>query len=216
VLPAALLAALLVQATGAAEKPQATAPDATPLAVGEDVYRGTLRITVGYWGYSCPYRGDLTLRFQKTRTYTMPVRVIRNPPAGVGVVRERNPFNFLISADPLREGGITLASATVTADPSDGDLTLFEYWRSTLQGSSIAGWLVRSWRQAGLALNVFSTDRLIVPCRPELGTLPKTFQTIKEGARLTGTFTDRRVELTVTGQTFDRERRFTARITASR
>lgn len=207
-LPAALLAALLVQATGAA---------GTPLGAAEDDYRGTLSITVQYWGPRCPLSvtGPNRLRLQKTRTYRMPVLFARNPPAAVGVVRERNPFNFVISADPRREGAMTLASATVTADPIVGQ-TLYEYWRFTLRGSSVSGRLVRSYRETGLAHNLFTTTRVLIPCRPELGDDLNRFQTVKEGARLTGTFTERRVQLTVTGQTFDRRNRFTAQITAGR
>jgi hypothetical protein len=63
---------------------------------------------------------------------------------------------------------------------------------------------------------VFPTDRLIVPCRPDLGILPRTIQTIDEGAQLSGTIDDERAELTIEGQTFDKERRFTARVTATR
>lgn len=203
-----MLAASIVQVMGAS---------GSPFQTGEATYRGTLRIKVAYWGPNCPL--NLTrnpLRLQKTRSYRMPVAVIRNPRASVGVVVERNPFNFVISTGPqLREAGIMLASATVTNDPFVG-LTLYEYWRSSLRGARIAGRLARSFRQTGLALNAFFTDKPLVPCRPELGTRPMFPETIKEGARLTGTFTDRRVDLTVTGQTFDLQRRFTARITASR
>lgn len=204
----ALLVVLLVPSSGAA---------GSPLATGEDVYKGTLRITVAYWGPKCPLKlTENPLRLQKTRTYRMPVVVTRNPRARVGVVEERNPFNFGIATGrPLREGGITLSSATVVNDPFVG-LTLYEYWRSSLRGTALTGRLARSFRESGLTLNVLFTDELIVPCRPELGMRRKFPEPIKEGARLTGTFSDRRVELTVTGQTANRERRFTARITATR
>jgi hypothetical protein len=188
---------------------------ATSSRAGETVYRGTLRIAVGYYGYDCKLR-DTMLHRQGARTYRMPVRVILNPPASVGSVREGNPFNLVVSADPGNEAGITLVSATVSADPRDGRRTLFAYWKITRRGSRLDGRLTQSWRQAGLALNLFPTDRLIVPCRPDLGVLPRSFQTIAEGATLTGSLTDHRVDLTVKGQTFDRERRFTARISATR
>ena len=82
--------------------------------------------------------------------------------------------------------------------------------------SNLTGRLAHSWRRAGIAANVFPTDRLVVPCRPDLGLIPRTIQTMDEGARLKGSITDSRADLTITGQTFDHERRFTARITATR
>jgi hypothetical protein len=100
-------------------------------------------------------------------------------------------------------------------DP-EGKPILFEDWRMNAQASSIQGQLVQSWRRAGIAANVFPTDRLVVPCRPDLGLIPKSIQTINEGARLTGTITDERAEVTVTGQTFDLERRFMAQVIATR
>lgn len=179
-----------------------------------------MRITVQYWGPKCPLRLTRNpLRLEKTRTYRMPVVVSRNPRAREGGASEQNPFNFVISTSPpLRESGFTLTSATVTTDFA-GQQALWEFWSASLRGSSFTGRLVRSHRAAGaplMVLNALTTDRLLVPCNPGLGTQPKTFQSLKEGARLTGTFTDRRVDLTLVGQTFDRRNRFTARISASR
>ena len=181
----------------------------------EEVYRGTMSIDVVYLGYDCQLR-DLDLHEYGTRTYEMPVQVVRNDPAAAEEVRESSPFNLVVSTDPGNEAGITLVSATVAPDARDGKPILFEYWRISGDGSSLDGELVQSWRRAGLAANVFPTDRLIVPCRPDLGILPRTIQTIDEGARLTGSIDDEQAELTVEGQTFDHERRFTARITATR
>jgi hypothetical protein len=200
----AVLAALPLQATG---------------ATGQDVYRGTLRITVAYWEPKCPVSlnpNENRLRLQKKRTYRMPIVVVRNSRASADGVQERNPFNFAIfTSPPLREASVDVTSATVSNDPIAG-FVLYEYWRSSLTGTKLTGRLARSHRESGIAANLFYTDRLMIPCRPQLGTRPTVPETIKEGARLAGTFTDRRVALTVTGQTLDRQRRFTARISASR
>jgi hypothetical protein len=181
----------------------------------QDTYRGTMAITVGYHGYDCQLR-DLDLHLLGTRTYRMPVQVIRGARAGAEGLSESGPYNLIVSADPGTEAGITLVSATVVPDARDGDPILFEYWKLTGTGTRISGELVNSWRRAGIAANVFATDRLLVPCRPDLGIIPKTIQTINEGARLSGTITDGRAVLTIKGQTFDKERRFTARVVASR
>jgi hypothetical protein len=180
----------------------------------EDVYQGTLRIKVDYYGYDCQLR-DLDLHRQGSRTYEMPVEVVRGPPAVAEGIRESGPYNLVVSANPGNEAGITTVSATVAPDPN-GAPVLFEYWKTNVQGSDIQAELVNSWRRAGLAANVFPTDRLVVPCRPELGLIPKSIQTINEGARLKGSITDEQVDLTITGETFDKERRFVAEVTATR
>jgi hypothetical protein len=181
----------------------------------EVVYQGALRITVAYYGYDCGLR-DLDLHHLGTKTYRMSVKVVRGPRAAAGSIRESGPFNLVVSADPGNEAGITIVSATVVSDPRDGKPILFEYWKVSRDGSRLQGTLVNSWRRAGLAANVFPTDRLIVPCRPDLGLIPRSIQTIDEGARLSGTITDDRAELTIVGRTFDKERRFTARVSATR
>ena len=182
---------------------------------GEASYRGALRITVGYYGYDCQLR-DLDLHLLGTRTYRMPVRVVVGDRAVAEDVGESSPFNLIVQADPSNEAAITIVTATVVPDARDGSPILFEYWKVRSSGTRIDGQLVNSWRRAGIAANVFSTDRLVVPCRPDLGLIPRTTQTINEGARLTGTVTDSAVNLTIRGQTFDKERRFTARISATR
>jgi hypothetical protein len=183
-------------------------------ATSEDVYEGTLRISVAYYGYDCQLR-DLDLHRQGERTYRMPVEVVRGAAAQAEGVSESSPFNLVVSANPGNEAGITTVSATVATDPN-GNLTLFEYWSMNVQGSHVQGELVNSWRRAGLAANVFPTDRLVVPCRPDLGVIPKSIQTINEGAQMRGTITDEQVELEIRGETFDKERRFVAEVTATR
>jgi hypothetical protein len=181
---------------------------------GEDVYQGTLSISVDYYGYDCQLR-DLDLHPLGNRVYEMPVQVVRGPAAEAEGIRESSPYNLVVSANPGNEAGITTVSATVATD-FNGNPVLFEYWKMDVEGSNVQGELVNSWRQAGLAANVFPTDRLVVPCQPEQGIIPKSIQTIEEGARIEGSISDQRAELTITGQTFDHERRFTARVTAER
>jgi hypothetical protein len=213
---------ITVTTAGTEERPSASRRARSPVAqqyatanrARETVYRGTLAITVRYYGYDCRLR-DLDLHLQGTRTYRMPVRVVRGAPATAEGVRESSPYNLIVSASPGNEAGITIVSATVAPDARDGKPILFEYWRMT-GGSRLRGTLVNSWRRAGLAANVFPTDRLVVPCRPDLGLIPKTLQTIDEGAKLTATITDSRADVTITGRTFDHERVFVARVAATR
>jgi hypothetical protein len=180
----------------------------------EAVYEGTLSIDVDYYGYDCQLQ-DTDLHLEASRTYEMPVQVIRGAPAEAGGLRESSPFNLIIGADPGNEAGLGTVSATVATAP-DGTPVLFEYWRMNVQGASVDAELTNSWRQAGLVLNIFPTDTLIVPCRPELGMIPGSIQPIEEGARMSGTITDEQVELTISGQTTNHERRFEGRVTASR
>lgn len=201
----------------------ASAPDpsSSPIArqfsssdTGEDVYDGTLTIDVDYYGYDCQLR-DTELHLEGSRRYEMPVQVIRGTPAEAEGIRESSPYNLLVGASPGNEAGITTLSATVATTPS-GEPVLFEYWRMSVQGSAVQGELVNSWRQAGVVANLFPTDRLIVPCRPELGIIPRSIQPIEEGARIDGSITDDRAELEITGQTTDHERRFVAHVSAAR
>lgn len=183
-------------------------------ATDEDVYQGTLSISVDYYGYDCQLH-DLDLHLLGSRTYEMPVQVVRGAAAEAEGIRESSPYNLIVSANPGNEAGITTVSAIVATDPN-GNPVLFEYWKTDVRGSSIKGQLVNSWRRVGLAANVFPTDRLVVPCQPELGIIPKSIQTIEEGAQIEGSITDDRAELTIQGQTFDHERRFVARVSAAR
>jgi hypothetical protein len=61
---------------------------------------------------------------------------------------------------------------------------------------------------------VFVTDRPPGQCSSII--IPKKLEPISQGARLTGTLTSRRAVLTVTGHAANKERRFTAHITATR
>jgi hypothetical protein len=209
-------ASVTADGTAAAPDPSSS-PIARQFSSGEtdgDVYDGTLTIDVDYYGYDCGL-ADLELHLEGSRRYEMPVQVIRGPPAEAEGIRESSPYNLIVSANPGNEAGITTVSATVATTPTNRPV-LFEYWRMTVQGSAVQGELVNSWRQAGVVANLFPTDRLLVPCRPELGIIPRSIQPIEEGARLDGSITDDRADLEITGQTLDHERRFTAHVSATR
>jgi hypothetical protein len=176
-----------------------------------------MTIDVAYYGYDCstfPNITDTDLHHLEDRSFRMPVEVIRGPRSSVGRSQERSPFNLSVGADIGNEAGIQLLSATTAPDERDGKFVLFEYWRITQRGSRLEGRFVEGWRLAGLGANVFPTTRLNVPCLPHLGWSPLTLQPIAEGAELTGTVTDSSFDLTVVGQTLDKERVFRARIKA--
>jgi len=232
----AFAAAFLTSACGAGEEGETTSedaasgavrvpawsPDQAPSPVAERfsdsaasvTYDGTLTIGVDYYSLDCQFR-DADLHLIGSRTYEMPVQVVRGPPAEAEGIRESSPFNLIVGANPGNEAGITTISATVATD-FRGAPVLFEYWKIDVQGSAIQGELTNGWRQAGLSANIFPTVRPIDPCHPELGVFPMSLEAIEEGARLEGSINDDRADLTITGQILDHTRRFVARVAATR
>lgn len=175
-------------------------------------YAGTMQLEIAYYDYCQTYDGNLG--YAGSAEYGMEVEVFIGPPAEHEGVRERSPFNLLVGSETGREGTIQLWSAQVLTDVSDSDSVLFDYWDISRQGDEVSGVLTDRW--AGLPpYNYIEGSQLLVPCRPELGTLVQR-DSIAEGTELTGTVTADRVELEVVAQSLDRESRFRAVIEADR
>lgn len=168
-------------------------------------YQGTMQIEIAYYDYC--QTSDLTLAYAGSGTYEMPVEVYVNPPAAVSGLTERSPFNLIVSSELGQEGSILLVSGTVVTDPRDGRSALFDYWNIDQSGDDFSGVLTDRW--PGVAYNQISSTSLLVPCRPELGTLAST-DTIAEGAQLAGRFTDDGLQIEILAQSYDTELRFHA------
>jgi hypothetical protein len=178
----------------------------------ESDYSGTMSIEIAYYDYCQTYDGNLG--FAGSAEYKMAAEVFIQPPAEERGVRERSPFNLLVGSETGVEGTIQLWSAQLLTDTRDGRSALFDYWDISQQGDEISGVLTDRW--AGLpTYNFIEATQLLIPCRPELGTLVQR-DSIAEGAELTGTVTEDRVELEVIAQSLDRELRFRAVIEADR
>jgi hypothetical protein len=171
-----------------------------------------MRIKIAYYDYCQTYDGNL--EYAGSAEYEMDAEVFVNPPAEQDGVRERSPFNLLVGSETGVEGTIQLWSALVLTDVSDGRSVLFDYWDIDREGDDLSGVLTDRW--AGLpTYNYIEATQLLVPCRPELGTLVQR-DAIAEGAELTGTLTDDGVTIEVFAQSLDRELRFHVVIEADR
>jgi hypothetical protein len=174
-------------------------------------YAGRATVEIAYYDYCQTYDGNLG--YAGTRTYDVAADVFLNPPAEDDGARERSPFNVIVATEGGVEGAITVMSAQVVTDTRDGRSALFDYWDITERDGAIEGVLTDRW--PGVAINTIQTSSLLVPCRPELGTLYST-DTIAEGATLDGRVGGDEIDLDLVGQSLDRERRFRVRLTAER
>jgi hypothetical protein len=185
------------------------APPLSPAAVeatSETSYHGTMTIEIAYYDYCQTYDGNLG--FAGSATYELPADVIVNPPAENEGVTERSPFNLILAGGNGVEGSLTLLSAVVLTDVSNGTSALFDYWDIDRgQDDQVSGALTDRW--AGVDYNFIETTQLLVPCQPNLGSLAMR-DAIVEGAQLTGTVSDDRADLEVLAQTLDHEVRFRA------
>ncbi len=198
--------------------PQLAAPpdaDATAeLAQSEDTYgdySGTMTIELAYYDYC--QSSDGSLGYAGSATYEMAVDVFVNPPAALGGVTERSPFNLIVSSQLGVEGSLLLMSGQVVTDTTDGESALIDYWDIDRDGADFSGVLTDRW--PGLVYNYLETSQLIVPCRPEMGAIAMP-DSIAEGAELAGTFTSDGMELEVLAQTYDREVAFRAVVDVER
>jgi hypothetical protein len=132
-----------------------------------------------------------------------------HPPTEHQGIRERSPFNLVLSTDYAREGAVGMFSALLLTDPRDGRSAVFDYWDISARGDTITGTLTDSWAQYGLDVNQIRTTAPLTPCQPA-GPALSDENPIAEGARLTGTVTDEQVRVTITGRTLHQPVKFRA------
>jgi hypothetical protein len=211
--PAAAAVSSFAESSGLRGPPRAR-PESVPSRGASPLlgdYAGRATVEIAYYDYCQTYDGNLG--YAGTRTYDVAADVFLNPPAEDDGVRERSPFNLIAATEGGVEGAITVMSAQVVTDTRDGRSALFDYWDITERDGAIEGVLTDRW--PGVAINTIQTSSLLVPCRPELGTLYST-DTIAEGATLAGRVGGDEIDLDLIGQSLDRERRFRVRLTADR
>jgi len=173
-------------------------------------YEGTTDIEIAYYNY-CQTR-DGNLGYAGRGEYELDAEVYVNPRAEESGVNERSPFNLIIGTENGVEGTLSAVSATVVTDTRDGRSALLDYWDIDRRGDRISGVLTDRW--PGYILNTISTAQLIVPCQPDLVfVMPDS---IAAGAKLTGTIDADEADLVLLGQSYDREVRFRATISAER
>jgi len=170
-------------------------------------YSGTAVVDVAY--YDRCRSGDGSLAFARSETYRMGGGASVHPQTEHEGIRERSPFNLVLTTDDAREGSVGMFSALLLTDPRDGRSVVFDYWDIGARESTITGTLTDSWAEYGLAVNQIRTTGPLVPCQPGGPTLADE-NPIADGARLTGTLTDQRVRVTITGQTLHQPVKFRA------
>jgi hypothetical protein len=192
--------------TGSFSISPATSPaDATHSVPRARNYKGSSVVDVAY--YDGCASGDGSLEFARAETYRMGGGGSIHPPTEHEGIRERSPFNLVLSTDYAREGAVGVFSALLLTDPRDRRSAVFDYWDLSARGSTITGTLTDSWADYGLAVNQIRTSAPLVPCQPGAPSLSDE-NPIAEGARLTGTVTDERIRVSITGTTLHQPVKF--------
>lgn len=178
-------------------------------------YNGTWTVTVTNYDYCATG----TLQADGTASGSFAGQLVVVAPHTDGATTESNPFGFVFQGGDLQHSGsISLASGIVvtTDDPdSTGNPNvLLQYWSVQQSGDQVQATLTDPHQNEGAAYNDIWLDRLLVPCRPELGTLGAFPLVIAPGATITGTIGGGHVQLTMQAQTVDGSATFTAEFTS--
>ncbi|MFD8696440.1 hypothetical protein [Kitasatospora purpeofusca] len=163
-------------------------------------YQGTTRVTVQLYDY-CSLNG--ARRPAGSQTYSMPTTLTVTRPREAGGLRENNPFALLLSVgQPTQTGAFTLGTSAAVA-ASAGQL-LLTYWQLSWDNGNLRGQLTDTHAREAAALNLVNWATLLVPCRPELGTLPGGMpHSVAVGASLSGQLTAAGTSLTAKGASDD-------------
>ncbi|SDT82229.1 hypothetical protein SAMN05216371_7040 [Streptomyces sp. TLI_053] len=200
--------------TPAATRPATTAPPAggaSSLWGGQ--YRGTARVTVQLYDY-CSLDG--ARRPAGSQTYSMATTLSVERPREAGGQRESNPFALVISVGPPGQTGAVGLGTSVAVATGSGQL-LLTYWKLSWDSGTLRGQLTDNHVREAAALNLINWATLLVPCRPELGTLPGGMpHSVAVGASLSGKLTATSTSLTAKGASDDGLVEFTFEFSGSR
>ncbi|MEK2493216.1 hypothetical protein WN990_27045 [Kitasatospora purpeofusca] len=163
-------------------------------------YQGTTRVTVQLYDYCSP---NGSRRPAGSQTYSMPTSLTVERPREAGGLRENNPFALVLSVgQPSQTGAFTLGTSVAVA-ASSGQL-LLTYWKLSWDSGALRGQLTDNHVREAAALNLVNWATLLVPCRPELGTLPGGMpHSVAVGASLSGKLTATTTSLTAKGASDD-------------
>ncbi|CAN3978754.1 hypothetical protein [Kitasatospora purpeofusca] len=163
-------------------------------------YQGTTRVTVQLYDYCSP---NGARRPAGSQTYSMPTSLTVERPREAGGLRENNPFALVLSVgQPSQTGAFTLGTS-VTVAAGSGQL-LLTYWKLSWDSGTLRGQLTDNHVREAAALNLVNWATLLVPCRPELGTLPGGMpHSVAVGASLSGKLTATSTSLTAKGASDD-------------
>ena len=195
--------------------PQPTAPQP---AFTTGRYDGILTTTVAAKDACGGSLGTQTTRIPSSVFIGAP---LRNVPAGPGlpapVGGDDNPLDLKLLQPTVSAsnapGAIALASALLFNATSPS--LILEYWSLSLNGGTLSGTLINDHRAEAAAFNLLAITDQLVPCRPELGTIPMVAP-LAVGTRLTATLSATTVTLHLEGNVLRGDRAFSADIVATR
>ncbi|MFE6745115.1 hypothetical protein ACFVGM_04620 [Kitasatospora purpeofusca] len=163
-------------------------------------YQGTARVTVQLYDY-CSLNG--ARRPAGSQTYSMATSLTVERPREAGGLRESNPFALVLSVGPPAQTGAVTLGSSVAVAASSGQL-LLTYWKLSWDNGTLRGQLTDNHVREAAALNLVNWATLLVPCRPELGTLPGGMpHSVAVGATLSGQLTATGTSLTAKGASDD-------------
>ncbi|MFJ5548194.1 hypothetical protein [Streptomyces sp. NPDC093225] len=184
-------------------------------------YQGTAEVSVDAYD-SCGAGGSR--HFAGTRTYSVPATLDLSRPREGGGQSEDNPFSLVLTVGaPTQAGALSLWSAGVgtgsgqdlAGNPRDPRVLLV-YWDLDWEGGRLTGRLTDTHAAEGTTLNLLNWPGPLVPCRPDLGTLPGGFpHAVDTGTTIEGDLDARGASLTVKGSTVQDSEEFGLRFTAS-
>jgi hypothetical protein len=172
-------------------------------AEGELVYAGQAEITVAQYGY-CGFSSEPAPIGQ--RTFTAPVTlVVADPAADSDGGAEQNPVHFTLQTDQQGPTGAwSITTGLVATTPTTGRDLAVQYWTDEYDPASgrLAARLTDDHVEEALAYNLVNVEQLLVPCRPELGTIPMV-AAMGEGSELAGTLDTDGASLEISGVSSD-------------
>jgi hypothetical protein len=156
------------------------APATASATESQFVYAGTATITLAAYDYC-----DLSTSQRHPagqQTVTLPVELTVSEP----VEGETSPLHLTLQTDPAGAPGGFLLTTAQTATTSQGGLVL-PFWNVEFDAGSgeLAGTLAEDHREEAAAANQFAVVQPLVPCQPQLGTIPQ-IDAMAEGAQLAG------------------------------
>ncbi|MDN5858051.1 MAG: hypothetical protein L0H84_05455 [Pseudonocardia sp.] len=172
-------------------------------ASSQVVFRGEAEITLRSYGY-CGSGGQPVPIAEGTAT--APVTLVVGDPADDGTGgRETNDLHVTLQTDEQASPGAwAITTGLVATTPQSGRPVAVQYWGLAYDGSTgeISGTLQEDHAEEALVYNGLAVARLLIPCRPNMGTIPM-IAAMAEGAQLQGILTRTGAKFAIAGRSSD-------------
>jgi hypothetical protein len=123
--------------------------------------------------------------------------------------------HFTLQTDQQADtGSWSVSTGLVATTPETGRQLAVQYWTETYDPSTgeLAATLTEDHVEEALAYNLVGVEQLVVPCQPQMGTIPMV-AAMGEGTRLAGTLDGTQASIEIEGASSDQLTQF--HITAS-